>query len=64
MFSYEGDAGVHCHIQRGGSGPGVQPNERVRIPRGNVNHIADPSIEVNRRIRNEWRSFRKHTLEL
>ena len=30
----EGDAGIHRHIQRGGSGPGVQPDERVCIPRG------------------------------
>ena len=31
---------------------------------GNVNHNADLSIEVNRLIRNAWRSFRKYTLEL
>ena len=31
---------------------------------GNVNHNADLSIEVNRRIRNAWCSFRKYTLEL
>ena len=29
-----------------------------------TNHNADLSIEVNRRIRNAWRSFRKYTLEL
>ena len=34
MFTHEGDAGVHRHIQRRGSGPGVQPDERVCIPRG------------------------------
>ena len=34
MFTHEGDAGVYLHIQRRGSGPGVQPNRRVRIPRG------------------------------
>ena len=34
MFTREGDAGVHHHIQRRGSGPGVQPDERVCIPRG------------------------------
>ena len=28
------NAGVHRHIQRRGSGPGVQPDERVCIPRG------------------------------
>ena len=32
--------------------------------RGNVNHNADLSIEVDRRIRNAWYSFRKYTLEL
>ena len=35
MFTREGDAGVHRHIQRRGSGPGVQPDERVCMPRGN-----------------------------
>ena len=31
---------------------------------GKVNHNADPSIEVDRCIRNAWCSFRKYTLEL
>ena len=31
---------------------------------GNVNHHADLSIEVHRRICNAWCSFRKYTLEL
>ena len=31
---------------------------------GNVNHNADLSIVVDRRIRNAWCSFRKYTLEL
>ena len=31
---------------------------------GNVNYNADLSIEVDRRIRNAWRSFWKYTLEL
>ena len=31
---------------------------------GNVNHNADLSIEVDRRVRNAWCSFRKYTLEL
>ena len=31
---------------------------------GNVNHNADLFIEVDRRIRNAWCSFRKYTLEL
>ena len=30
----------------------------------NVNHNADLSIKVDRRIRNAWCSFRKYTLEL
>ena len=34
VFTREGDAGVHRHIQRRCSGPGVQPDERVCIPRG------------------------------
>ena len=34
MFMREGDAGVHRRIQRRGSGLGVQPDERVCIPRG------------------------------
>ena len=31
---------------------------------GNINHNADLCIEVNRRIRSAWCSFRKYTLEL
>ncbi|CAN0330209.1 unnamed protein product, partial [Ascophyllum nodosum] len=31
---------------------------------GNVNHNAGLSIEVDRRIRNAWCSFRKYTLDL
>ena len=31
---------------------------------GNVNHNADLSIEVDRRVRNVWCSFLKYTLEL
>ena len=38
-------------------------NEFVYLE-GNVNHDADLSIEVNRRIRNAWCRFRKYTLEL
>ena len=40
-----------------------QKNEFV-YPGGNVNHNADRSIVVDRRIRNAWSSFRKYTLEL
>ena len=40
-----------------------QTNEFVYLE-GNVNHNADLSIEVDRRIRNAWCSFRKYTFEL
>ena len=40
-----------------------QTNEFVCLG-GNVNHNADLSIEVDRRVRNAWFSFRKYTLEL
>ena len=40
-----------------------QTNEFVYLAE-NVNHNADQSIEVDRRIRNAWCSFRKYTLEL
>ena len=40
-----------------------QTNEFVHLG-GNVNHNANLSIEVDRRIRNAWCSFRKYTLEL
>ena len=40
-----------------------QTNEFVYLG-GNVNHNANLSIEVDRRIRNAWCSFREYTLEL
>ena len=40
-----------------------QTNEFVYLG-GDVNNNADLSIEVDRRIRNAWCSFRKYTLEL
>ena len=40
-----------------------QTNEFVYFV-GNVNDNANLSIEVDRRIRNAWCSFRKYTLEL
>ena len=40
-----------------------QTNEFVYLD-GKVNHNADLPIEVDRRIRNAWCSFRKYTLEL
>ena len=40
-----------------------QTNEFIYLG-GNVNHNADLSIEVDRRIRNAWCSFQKYTLKL
>ena len=40
-----------------------QTNEFVYLG-GNANHNANLPIEVNRRIRNAWRNFRKYTLKL
>ena len=40
-----------------------QTNEYVYLG-GSVNHNVDLSIEVDRRIRNAWCSFRKYILEL
>ena len=40
-----------------------QTNEFVYLG-GNVNQNADRFIEVDRRVRNAWRNFRKYTLEL
>ena len=40
-----------------------QTNEFVYLG-GNVKHNADLSVEVDRRIRNAWCTFRKYTLEL
>ena len=40
-----------------------QTNEFVYLG-GNVNQNADLSVEVDRRVRNAWCSFRKYTLEL
>ena len=40
-----------------------QTNEFVYLG-GNVNHNTYLSIELDRRIRNAWCSFRKYTLEL
>ena len=34
VFTRKENAGVHRHIQRRGSGPDVQPDERACIPRG------------------------------
>ena len=52
IFSVEAAGQVYNHT-----------NEFVYLE-GNVNHNADLPIEVDRRIRCAWRSFRKYTLEL
>ena len=64
MFTREADVGVHRHIQRRGAGQVYnQTNEFVYLG-GNVNQNVHLSIEVDRRVRNAWCSFRKYTLEL
>ena len=65
MFTHEGDVGVHRATFSVDAAGQVynQTNEFVYLAE-NVNHNADLSIEVNRRIRNAWCSFRKYTLEL
>ena len=65
MFTREGDARVHRHIFSVEEAGQVynQTNEFVYLGE-NVIHNADLSIEVDRRIRNAWCSFRKYTLEL
>ena len=65
MFTREGDPGVHRHIQRRGSGPGVQPDERVCIPRGKRQPKCRP-VHRGRpaRTQHAWCSFRKYTLKL
>ena len=63
--SDEGGAGVHRHIQRRGSGPGVKPNKNKSYTSGGTSTTkADLSIVFNRRIRNAWYVFQKYTLEL
>ena len=65
MFTHEGDVGVHRHIQRGGSCPGVRPNERVLYlggecqPRYRSAHRGQPA-----HTQNIVHSFRKYTFEL
>ena len=64
MFTDEGDAGAHHHIQRRGSWHVYNQTNGFVYLGGNVKHNADLSIEVDRRIRNAWCSFRKNTLGL
>ena len=42
MFTRKGDAGVHRHIHRRGSGPGVQTDERVSMPWGKRQSPSQP----------------------
>ena len=64
MFTSEGDAESTVIFSVDAAGKVYnQTNEFVYLG-GNVNHNADLSIEVDRRIRNVWFSFRKYTLEL
>ena len=64
MLTHKRDAGVHRHIQRRGSRPGVQPSQQARLPEVTSTTNADLSIEVDRRIRNARCSFRKYTFKL
>ena len=67
VFTREGDAGVHRHIQRGGSGPGVQPDEPVCIPRSGETSTTMPtcpSRSTGAYATHARCSFRKYTLEL
>ena len=64
MFTHKWDAGVHRHISVEAVGQAYnQTNEFVYLG-GNVICNVDLSVEVNQRIRNAWRSFRRCTLEL
>ena len=60
MFTCERDAGVHRHIQRRDSGPGVHPYERVCIPRGK----RQPQCRYVHRGRPARTQRRKYNLEL
>ena len=64
MFTREGDARGHRHIQRRGSVRVYNQTNAFVYLGGNVNYKVDLSIEVDRRIRNAWCSFRKYTFEL
>ena len=48
VFARKGDVRCHLHIQRRGCRPGIQTNARFRMPRADVNHHADLSIEIDR----------------
>ena len=64
VFTREGDAESTASFSVEAAGQVYnQTNEFVYLG-GNVNHNADLSVEIDRRIRNAWCSFRKYTLEL
>ena len=64
VFTREGDAGGHRHIQRRGSGPGVEPDERVCIPWGERQPQPRPVHRGRQAHTQRMCSFRKYTLEL
>ena len=56
------ESNVTFHVEAAGQVYN-QTNKSVFLE-GNINHSTDLSIEVGRRVRNVWGSFRKYTLEL
>ena len=56
MFAHKGDVEASGQVYK-------QTHDFVYLG-GNVNHHADLSIEINRRIRNAWCSFRTYSIEL
>ena len=62
VLLYASEVPVCCSVEAAGQMYN-QTNEFVYLG-GNANHNADLSIEVDRRVRNAWCSFRKYTLEL
>ena len=61
--AHEEVAGAHGHIQRRGRGPGIQPNERVRIPRGERQPQCRP-VHRSRTAHTQHKVQREYTLEL
>ena len=62
VLLYASEVPVCCIVEAAGQVYN-QTNEFVYLG-GNVNHNADLSIEIDRRVRNAWCSFRKYTPEL
>ena len=63
MFTREGDTATATFSVEAACQAYNQTNEFLYLGE-NVNQNADLSIEVDRRVRNAWCSFRKNTLEL